>query len=279
MIGKKKIVITGSNKGIGYAILERLAKDHKAFEFIMGVRKISNGEQAVSNLLKSISDIDKRIRIEQLDISNSQSVNEFVSRIDKNYGKVDALINNAGIAYKGDDFGPHVVQETFQTNFFGTIDITEKMIDLISDNGKILTVGSSTGKLRILISEEFKEFLRDPNISKLQLLNFAKQYYDAVLDDSYLHKGYPRQAYAMSKLLINLYTTSYLAKQPKILDKNIQVYALCPGWCRTDMTGPRALLSAEEGAETPAYLMNLPWNINKEFHGKFFFDKKVTSLE
>ena len=274
----RTIIVTGSNKGIGYYILKRLAEENKTFQFIMAVRSISNGENALASLSKTIPEVEKRIKIEQLDVADSGSIDKFVSNIKEKFGKVDALINNAGFAFKGDAFGPEVVRDTFQPNFYGTIELSEKMIDYIKDYGKIITVGSQAGKLRILKDDNLVKSFTDPNITKTQLYGLAKQFYDSVVDDTYAQKGFPKQSYAMSKLCLNTFMTSIFPKEKKIIDKNIQVYCLCPGWCRTDMAGDKAPKSAEDGADTPVYLVNLPWEVNKDLQGKFFYERQVTSL-
>lgn len=275
---KKTIVVTGSNKGIGYYIIERLAQRNPNFEFIMAVRSLSNGKQAVQNLLKAVPDAESRVKIEQLDVSDSKSIDSFVSNLSKNIGKVDALINNAGFAYKGDAFGEQVVRETFQTNFYGTIELTDKMLEHINDNGKIITVGSSAGKLRVLKSDKLKEAFADPTLTRSKLFGLAKDFYEAVKDNTWEEKGYPKAGYAMSKLHINLYSTKILPWQDEVVKRNIQVYGLCPGWCRTDMAGDKATKSAAEGAETPAYLAELPWEFNKELQGKWFYEQKPADL-
>ena len=278
MIGKKTIVVTGGNKGIGYAILEQLLKQNSTFEFIMATRSSSNGENALQNLCKSVPDADKRVKIELLDVSNPQSIDQFVSNISKGVGKIDALINNAGMAYKGDEFNIDVVKNTFQTNFYGTVLLTEKMLEFINDEGKIIIVGSSAGKFRILNSNKLKEVFEKPNLSREELFGLAANFHNSVADDTYIQKGFPKQSYAMSKLCINLYTMKVLTQMEEVKKKNIQVYTCCPGWCRTDMAGPKASKSAEEGAETPAYLIDLPWKLNEEYQGKFFYEKNITSL-
>jgi len=273
MDGKKTVVVTGSNKGIGYAIIERVAKDHPNYEFVMAVRTVSNGEEAVKKLIQSSPDIEKRIRIEKLDVSNSDSIDKFVSRI----GNIDILVNNAGTAAKGDNFDGKIVQDTFQTNFYGTVELSEKMIPNINNNGKIITVGSTSGKSERLKSDKLKESFRDPNITRAKLFDLAKLFYDSVVDDTFEEKGFPRQGYAMSKLCINTYAR-ILGRQKEVLDKNIQVYVFCPGWCRTDMAGDKAPKSAEDGADTCAYLVDLPFEINKDFQGHFFHDRKIISI-
>jgi len=276
--GKKLIVVTGSNKGIGYSILERLASKNSNFDFVMAVRSLSNGEKAVKNLSSSIPDAQERIKVEELDVSDPKSISHFVSNISKKFGKVDALINNAGMAFKGDAFDSRVVQETFQTNFYGTIELTDKMLDHINDNGKIITVGSMAGKFRILKSKELLEKFKDEELTREKLFGLAKDFKQAVEDNTFEEKGYPKQSYSMSKLCVNLFFTKILPWQDDIIKRNIQVYCLCPGWCRTDMAGPKAIKSADEGAETPAFLVELPWEINKEYQGQFFSDCKVDSL-
>ncbi len=273
MDGKKTVVVTGSNKGIGYEIIKRLAKDHPNYEFIMAIRTVANGEEAVKKLIEAIPDIDKRIRIEELDVSNSDSIDKFVSRI----GNIDVLINNAGIATKGDSFDAKIVQDTFQTNFYGTIELSEKMIPKINSHGKIITTGSTSGKSEKIKDEKLRASFTDPNITRAQLFDLAKLFYDSVVDNTFEEKGFPRQGYAMSKLCINTYT-KILGQQKDVLDKNIQVYVFCPGWCRTDMAGDKAPKSAEDGADTCAYLVDLPFEINKDFQGHFFHERKIISI-
>ena len=66
------------------------------------------------------------------------------------------MINNAGIAINGDDFNEEIVNTTFAVNFFGTIELTEKLFPFLKDSGKVIIIGSSAGKLRILNSEDLK---------------------------------------------------------------------------------------------------------------------------
>ncbi len=66
------------------------------------------------------------------------------------------MINNAGISINGDDFNEEIVNTTFAVNFFGTIELTEKLFPFLKDSGKIIIVGSMCGKLKILNSEELK---------------------------------------------------------------------------------------------------------------------------
>jgi len=273
MNDKKTIVVTGSNKGIGYAIIERLAKEHPEYDIIMAVRTVSNGEEALKKLAASNPDIEKRVRVEELDVSNFESIDKFVSRI----GPIDILINNAGIAAKGDNFDAKIVQDTFQTNFYGTIELSEKMVKNINNNGKIITVGSSAGLLNKIKDEKLKESFANPKITRSELFDLAKLYYDSVVDDTFEQKGFPKQGYAMSKLCINTYA-KILGQQKEVLDKNIQVYVFCPGWCRTDMAGDKAPKSAEDGADTCAYLVDLPWEVNNDLQGKFFYERQVKSL-
>lgn len=68
---------------------------------------------------------------------------------------------------------------------------------------------------------------------------------------------------------MNVYTTR-LAKDPFIIENDIQVYSLCPGWIKTDMAGPKAPGTIEEGAETPIFLLDLPYKIDPKIQGGFF---------
>jgi len=65
MIAEKTIVVTGGNKGIGYAMIERIAKDHPNYELIMAVRTVSNGEEAVKNLSQANPGLEKRCPCER----------------------------------------------------------------------------------------------------------------------------------------------------------------------------------------------------------------------
>ena len=78
-------------------------------------------------------------------------------------------------------------------------------------------------------------------------------------------------------MCINKYA-SLVAYRSNITEKNVQVYSCCPGWVRTDMGGPKASRSIEEGVVCPLYLVELEHKINKDLQGRFFEDCKVSEI-
>lgn len=276
-IGKKLILITGCNKGVGFGIIKNLAARPDNHSFIMAVRSAERGKQALEELEKTVPKVSERTIIQVLDISKTESIDKFVQWVKDSGKKIDCLINNAGMAYKGDVFNEEVVRVTFQTNFYGTIDFTEKMLPYIVDSGKIITVASSAGKLSRLSSEELKKKFDNPKITRDEVFALAKQFYDNAVDGTFESKGWPRQGYAISKLCLNIYLRT-LGRNPEVVKKGIQVYSCCPGWVRTDMAGPKATRSIEEGAVCPCDLVYFPWKINPEWQGNFFYDSVLTSL-
>ena len=273
-IGSKLIMITGCNKGIGFGILKNLAARPDNHTFIMAIRSIENGKKAIAEIEKDIPKFSDRVTIHQVDISKTESIDNFVKAIKESGKKIDCLINNAGIAFKGDSFGEEVVRVTFQTNFYGTVEFTEKMIPYIADLGKIIFIAFVTDANKDLNSDELKKAFNDINITKEKIYILAKQFYDNVVDDTYLKKGWPRQAYHMAGLCQNVYR-KVLAKREDIIKRGIQVYSCSPGWVRTDMAGPKAPLSIEEGAICPCFIVDLPWKIDPKLQGQIFSESKL----
>ena len=84
------------------------------------------------------------------------------------------------MAIKGDEFNLEVVSFTFKTNFYGTIELTEKFLPLLNENGKIITIGSSAGKSKFLKSDELKNRFKKPNITREEVFALAKEFHDVV---------------------------------------------------------------------------------------------------
>ena len=80
----------------------------------------------------------------------------------------------------------------------------------------------------------------------------------------------------MSKLGINTWTST-LTNHSEVLKKGLQAYVCCPGFVKTDMTNNRGVLSVEKGIKTPMFLVNLPFEVNKEFQGQFFQAGRLSS--
>ena len=89
----KVIIVTGGNSGLGYESVKAFTM--KGAEVILASRSIENGEEAKSQILKSIP--DAKIEVMQLDLSDLESVRGFAVAFQKEYDKLDVLMNNAGI--------------------------------------------------------------------------------------------------------------------------------------------------------------------------------------
>ena len=96
-IGSKLIMITGCNRGLGFGILKNLAARPDNHTFLMAVRSVENGKKAIQEIEKEIPKFSTRTIVQELDISKTESIDNFVKVMKESGKKIDCLINNAGI--------------------------------------------------------------------------------------------------------------------------------------------------------------------------------------
>ena len=266
----RTVVVTGANKGIGYAIVEKLLQGSNGYDVVLTARNPKLGEEAYTQLSQKYTSSSSKLTFQPLNISDSSSIDTFVGwlKAERN-GKVDVLVNNAGIASKAGDVEGRL--NTIDTNFTKTVEITEKVLPHLANDGKIIMVSSQLGELN-LQGPEIQKFLTDPNLTKEDLEGSVSKLVEATKNLSHTSLGWSNSAYNASKVLLNAYTRWVLAK---LVKGDQQCYTLHPGWCKTDMGGERAPETAEDGAETPIYLINLPFKADEKLNGQFFEKSKI----
>jgi NAD(P)-dependent dehydrogenase (short-subunit alcohol dehydrogenase family) len=122
-------LVTGANKGIGLEIVGTLAR--KGMRVLLGARNAKLGGAAAAQLQEEGLDV----QFIELDLGRPETLRDAAAWIEKHAGKLDVLVNNAGIAVAGD--GPptkadiDIVRRVFETNFFGTLAVTQAMLPLV----------------------------------------------------------------------------------------------------------------------------------------------------
>lgn len=225
----KIALVTGANRGIGLETVRQLAA--LRMTVILGARDVTKGAAAAEMLEIKSGEILPR----QLDVTDQESVNRLAKEIEIEFGRLDVLINNAGILYdtwqRASTADLNTVHEAFETNFFGAWRMCLAFVPLVkrSRAGRIVNVSSEAGSL------------------------------------SNMGAGTP--AYSTSKAALNAFTRTLAAelKADKIL-----VNAVCPGWVATDLGGSGGRPVAE-GAGSVVWAATLP---DEGPTGGFFRDGK-----
>jgi NAD(P)-dependent dehydrogenase (short-subunit alcohol dehydrogenase family) len=231
-------LVTGSNRGIGFEIAKQLSM--KKIEVILTSRNSANGEAAVRKIAR---DGVKKVVSMELDISNQVSVDSLLDEVEKTFGRLDILVNNAAILIDKDNVTAsnadlETVKATLETNLIGAWRMCKTFIPLMKKNGygRIVNVSSGVGEFEYMATSG----------------------------------GY-WPAYSVSKASLNALTVMLASE---LRGTNILVNAVCPGWVRTDMGGSNATRSVEEGAATPVWLATLP---DGGPTGHNYYDKKRIS--
>jgi NAD(P)-dependent dehydrogenase (short-subunit alcohol dehydrogenase family) len=283
-ISKKVIVVTGANRGIGYGIIESFCKISTNNTLVLTSRNKEKGKQALDQLKSLYPNSRDNLFLEELDVSDKGSITDFINRFTQNYRFANILYNNAAILNRNPPTDKAVrekdIQDTFRTNVWGLMDLTEEMIPYIRDGGHIINMSTELGFMTF--SKTWKERFLDLNLAYEDLDELYKEYHDAYLNNKLDETGWQDNkkdygCYPTSKVFVNAYTRM-LSKRLYTGGNNIKVNAVTPGWCNTEMGGGTAPRDYMKGAETPVWLASFPEEKKEELTGGFYSDKKRLSL-
>ena len=279
MTSRKIVLVTGSNKGIGYGIIESLLEKKSNLRIILTSRNEELGKNSYNKLSSKYPEFKNYFFYHQLDITKKDSIDNLISWIKKEFGKIDYLVNNAGLGTHGVTTDLNLHKAVININVFGTINFTEEMIKngMINKSGKIILLGSMMGNLGYLKSQELKNKFKNAKTYK-ELLNLAESFINSYENNSVEKDGWCKNSYSVSKMVVNSYAR-VLSYRDEIEKNDISVFAAHPGWVKTDMTGPEAPLTIKEGAVNEVFLIELPDGINRNYQGKYFDSCKVGSFE
>jgi NAD(P)-dependent dehydrogenase (short-subunit alcohol dehydrogenase family) len=145
---KRITLVTGGNKGIGLEISRNLSG--AGCTLLLGSRSADRGRQAVRALERSgLSDV----HLIEIDVTRQDSITAAAQQIESRYGRLDILMNNAGVNLPGDGLPSaadlDAVQRVFDTNFFGALRVVQTMLPLLrrSAAGRIVNISSGLGSL------------------------------------------------------------------------------------------------------------------------------------
>jgi NAD(P)-dependent dehydrogenase (short-subunit alcohol dehydrogenase family) len=227
-------VVTGANRGIGFELCRHLAR--KGLFVILTGRDKSKAEQAAEKLRGEGLDVIAH----PLDVTVDSSVSALEHFVRWDYGRLDVLVNNAGVLLDqargiNSIFDAPVVStlhDTLEPNLFGPLRTSRALVPLMKEGGYGRVVNVS---------------------SELACLTTMSD-------------GTP--TYRISKTALNALTRILAAE---LKGTGVLVNSASPGWVRTDMGGPEAPRTVEEGADTIVWLATLP---NDGPTGGFFQDRK-----
>jgi NAD(P)-dependent dehydrogenase (short-subunit alcohol dehydrogenase family) len=229
MQDKQVALVTGANKGIGLQIAKELAA--RGLTVLVAARDRDRGAAAARTITGDARAI-------ALDVTDAASIAAAAARIRAELGRLDVLVNNAGISHAGgpdrsfeDVIGGQrasvaslaEVRAVFETNVFGVIAVTQAMLPLLREApvGRIVNVSSTAGSLT----------------------------WNSQPDNP--HRAMFGASYAPSKTALNAITLAFAFE---LEATGIKVNAACPGYTATDLNMFRGVRSVEEGAREPVRL-------------------------
>lgn len=235
MQDKLVALVTGANKGIGLQIAKDLAAH--GFTVLVGSRNLENGETAAKS-------IGAEAHALQLDVTNRDSIATAAGRIRTEFGRLDVLVNNAGISHAGKpgmsleeiakSGSPSVaslddMRTVFETNVFGVLAVTQAMLPLLREApaARIVNVSSDSGSLTLNA------------------------------DPTYPHRAVFGAVYSPSKTALNALTLAFAIE---LESTRIKVNAASPGFTSTDLNNFQGTRTVEQGARVFLHLALLDEN-------------------
>ena len=216
-------LVTGGNKGVGLATARQLAE--RGLTVLLGSRDADRGARAVAELAAS----GVTVRLVPIDVTDDASVEKAATLVEHDYGRLDVLVNNAGILIRkpalevaADDMRPEL-----ETNVFGMVRVIHAMLPMLrrSPAARIVNVSSDSA-------------------------TFA----NATEEGSMFARSHESFAYSAAKAAVNMLTVKYAnAFRDDEGLAHVKINAVTPGYVATDLNGFRGVRTPDEGARAAVH--------------------------
>jgi len=223
----QRVLVTGANKGIGFAIVEALLRDHP-FHVLLGSRDKERGFAAVLKIIERIPSAADRVSCLPLDVSLEESVAEAVNSVRRAFPEektpLAGLICNAGVEGT----------QALDTNTKGVIRVCEQFLPLLRADGRVVVVSSAAGPIFVSgCSPERQKQFTNPEATAHDIDELLKECQTVKPEDleaKGLGKPNTPEPYGMSKALANLYVIHLARRFPRM-----KINACSPGMIETDL--------------------------------------------
>lgn len=270
------ILVTGSNKGIGYEAVKLLSVQQPDATILLGSRSIRNGNEAIEKMRYSdLSHPFTNIEVLELDITAASSLASAVKHIQSTYHTLDSLIHNSGISnLNGDPKHPAI----FDVNIRGTKATIDAFLPILTPHtGKITVVSSQVGSwYQNGVNDDIrKEFEEIDNVTWEKVEGWMQDWQKFAAGEQSKAQWIPvdqkslGSMYVASKGMLNPWLRNFAKTH-----KEIQLAVVCPGYCATELNGFAGTRPAEKGGES------IIWpTLNKFESGKFYYDGREVGYD
>ncbi|MCX4239542.1 SDR family NAD(P)-dependent oxidoreductase [Paraliomyxa miuraensis] len=259
----KRTLVTGSNKGIGLAIVTAILEQHDDTFVLLGSRDLERGRAARTALLRDHPDWSERIEVLELDVASDASVTAaaatVAARLEGEGSPLYGVVNNAGIG-----LGTSELAAVLEVNTLGVRRVCEAFLPLLRpSDGRIVNVTSASGPSFVATcSPERQRSFLDPSVTWPRLRAFIDECLALDGAEAFAAAGLgDGSPYGLSKACANTYTLLLAREHP-----NLRINACTPGYIETDLTRPYAeargkdprelgMKPPAEGTRAPMFLL------------------------
>ncbi|XWS35350.1 hypothetical protein CRYUN_Cryun21dG0118300 [Craigia yunnanensis] len=250
-------VVTGANKGIGFALVKRFAE--MGLTVVLTARDVDRGKKAAESLREQAG--LRNVYFFPLDVSNPASIKTFVSWLETRFGVLDILVNNAAVSYNEiDENSVEYAETVIKTNFHGPKLLTQSLLPLFrlsTSISRILNISSRLGSINKMRNLRIKATLQNERLSEEEIEDVINMFMEDVKQGTWQSEGWPEiwTDCSVSKLALNAYSR-VLAK--RFEGSRLSINCFCPGFTQTSMTGGQGTHTPDAAAEVAASLALLP---------------------
>lgn len=249
-MAEKVAIVTGSNKGLGYAVVKGLCQKFNGIVYLTS-RDQKRGSEAVKELNK----LGLFPQYHALDVSDDESIKKLAEFIKNKHGGFDVLVNNAAILEWQEVYPTYeAAKRNIDTNFKSLLTIEKFLYPLLRDTARVVNVSSACGHLSNLKDEKWLNILKSPDLTTEQINEFVDEYLESVRNGTFDKTRFADNGKHAEHRVSKIATTALTMIQQRKY-KNIIINAVHPGHVKTDMANGGGEVDPDKAAKVVLYLI------------------------